>query len=246
MSRCRLLLSTSPTASGRVFTFQFAIILLYIRTEIPQSDKTSEMPRHHDSSHTISILWVLLALLTQDASAIRWSSPRTGDVISPGDMILAAWYLFLVLPSKATVANSALVGKGRRRPTRLSFDCAPKALVVKQLVAVFWEVPSSAIGRMVGSRPYCAFACRLFDLIAYSSYRRLVPESVGAGTSYFQVELAGEVHDSPHFSVLGQSNGRRFIRLLLTSPQSLFDNPMLYRTLVRLRPVLLKNPKQRQ
>ena len=98
----------------------------------------------------------------------------------------------------------------------------------------------------MGSRPYCAFACRLFDLVAYSSYRRLVPESVGAGTSYFQVELGGEVHDSPHFSVLGQSNGRRFIRLLLTSPQSLFDNPILYRILVRLRPVLLKNPKRRQ
>lgn len=50
------------------------------------------MPRRHDSSHTPSILLLLLAaLLTQDASAIRWSSPRTGDVISPGDMILAAW-----------------------------------------------------------------------------------------------------------------------------------------------------------
>src|SRR5258706_1955084 len=87
--RCHLLLSTSPTASGRVCAFQFAIILLYIPTEIPQSDKTSEMPGRHDSSHTLLVL--LAALLTQDASAIRWSSPRTGDVISPGDMILAAW-----------------------------------------------------------------------------------------------------------------------------------------------------------
>lgn len=82
--------------------------------------------------------------------------------------------------------------------------------MVKQLVAVFWGAPSSAIGRTLGLRPYCAFACRLFDLVAYSSYRRLVPESVSAGKSYFQVELEGEVHDSPHFSVLGQSNGRGF------------------------------------
>jgi len=92
---CHLLLSTSSTASGRVFSSPFAIILLYIRTEIPQSDQISEMPRYHDSSRTLSILLVLLALLTQHASAVRWSSPRTGDVISPGDMILAAWYAIL-------------------------------------------------------------------------------------------------------------------------------------------------------
>ena len=36
-----------------------------------------------------------------------------------------------------------------------------------------------------------------------------MPESVSAGKSYFQVELVGEVYDSPHFSVLGQFIGRR-------------------------------------
>lgn len=82
--------------------------------------------------------------------------------------------------------------------------------MIKQLIAVFWGTPSSATGRMVGLRPYCASARRLFYLVAYSSYRRLVPESVNAGKSYFQVELEGEVHDSPRFSVLGQTNGRRF------------------------------------
>ena len=100
MPRCHLLLSTSSTASGRVYSSGFAIILLYIRTEIPQSDKISKMPRHYDSSRTLSILLVLLALLTQETSAIRWSSPQAGDVISPGDMILAAWYAFLILEQR--------------------------------------------------------------------------------------------------------------------------------------------------
>ncbi len=82
--------------------------------------------------------------------------------------------------------------------------------MIGQLIAVFWGTPSSATGRMVDSRPYCAFARRLFYVVAYSSYRRLVPESVSAGKSYFQVELEGEIHDSPQFSVLGQSKGRMF------------------------------------
>ena len=51
-------------------------------------------------------------------------------------------------------------------------------------------------------------------MFAYLSYRRLVPESFNAGKSYFQVELAGEAYDSPHFSVLGQLNGRRFYTVL--------------------------------
>ena len=75
---------------------------------------------------------------------------------------------------------------------------------------MFWRAPSLATGGTAGSRPYCAFACSLFGLVANSGHRRLVPESFNAGKSYFQVELAGEVYDSPHFSVLGQFNGRSF------------------------------------
>jgi len=145
--------------ADRVWTrlfFSFTIVY-YIRTEIPHSDKISKMQRHHYSSLTPPTLLVLLVLLAQDASAIRWSSPRVGDMISPGDMILAVWYAPLVLMT-ATVANSALIGKQRRRLTRLSFDYAPKVLVIEKPIAVSWRAPNSATGRTAGSRPCCTFA----------------------------------------------------------------------------------------
>jgi len=151
-------LSPSLTASGRVFSSRFAIISLYIRTEIPQSNQTSQMPRHPNSSSIRPTLLVLLALLAQDASAIQWSSPRTGDIISPGDMVLAAWYASPLLMT-ATVVNSAPIGKQRRVSTRLSFDCAPKVLVIEKQIAVCWGVLSLATGRTATLRPCCAFAC---------------------------------------------------------------------------------------
>jgi hypothetical protein len=94
---------------GTRFSSQFAIILLYSRIEIPLGDQRSQMSRHPNTSRTPATLLVLLALLAQDASALQWNSPRTEDVISPGDMILAAWYASLGLMT-TTVTNRALIG----------------------------------------------------------------------------------------------------------------------------------------
>ena len=41
-----------------------------------------------------------------------------------------------------------------------------------------------------------------------------MPESIGPGKSYFQVELAGEVYDSPHFSVLSEFYGGRLFTVV--------------------------------
>ena len=68
------------------------------------------MPRHPNSSRHPATLAVLLA---QGALAIQWSSPQTGDIISPGDMILAAWYASLLLMT-ATVANSTPRGSEKK------------------------------------------------------------------------------------------------------------------------------------
>lgn len=68
------------------------------------------MLRHPNFSRHPATLAVLLA---QGALAIQWSSPQTGDIISPGDMILAAWYVSLILMT-ATVANSTHRGSEKK------------------------------------------------------------------------------------------------------------------------------------
>jgi hypothetical protein len=48
----------------------------------------------------------------------------------------------------------------------------------------------------------------IIAVAAHFNNCRLVPESVNPGKSYFQVELAGEVYDSPYFSVVGEFDER--------------------------------------